>query len=537
MCGFLCVFAPSNPIAKQQVMDGLQAIRHRGPDESGHWQAYDGRIHLGHVRLSIIDLQQGQQPLISSDGNLIAVVNGEFYDYQRITQDLIRKGYHFKTHSDSEILLYLYQEYGQQCFEELRGEFAFVLWDNHKKQIFSGRDRFGIKPLFYYQDKANIYFASEMKAFKAMGLKLEWDLDTYYQEKCLFHIPENTVIKQVKELPASHYLSKQFESEKLNIVQYWDMEYLTDDQQKQLNISEQEAIEGFRERFEEAIKLRLHADVPVACYLSGGIDSSAVLGIAQKFSSHPITAFTLSFDEQAYDEAPLARETAKFTDCEYIEVPVTAKELIDNFEDAIYKGEKLIYNCNAIAKYLLSKKVQQHGFKVVLTGEGSDEFLAGYPSFRQDYITHYFDDMLQEQKQEIEAELKKANQVCQGLLVGNNEDKCMDVAQQLLGYKPNWISALSYAGTLSKSIFNQDYLDSIKHKDPIADLLTSFPIKQKLTGRGTLHQSLYLWTRSALPHYLLTMLGDRMEMAHSIEDGCLFLTINSQSMSHSYLNI
>ncbi len=523
MCGFLCVFAPGTPVEKKQLENGLHALSHRGPDEFGHWHTNDGRIHLGHARLSIIDLKQGKQPLISQDGHLVVVVNGEFYDYQRITHDLIGKGYHFKTHSDSEILLYLYQEYGEQCFEYLRGEFAFVLWDDHRKQIFAGRDRFGIKPLFYYQDNTNIYFASEIKAFKAMGLKLQWNHDTFYQENSMLHIPDNTMVKNIKELPAAHYLTKSFESEALNLAQYWDIDYLHEEQQKKITINEQEAIEGFRERLDEAVKLRLQADVPVACYLSGGIDSSAILGIAQKFSKAPITAFTLSFDEQAYDEAPFAKETAQFTQSKYIEIPITARELVDNFEDAVFKGEKLAVNGHFVAKYLLSKKVRQNDLKVVLTGEGSDEFLGGYASFKQDYLTYYLNEMPEEQKQELEAKLKKNDEVNETFWVGKNQDNTLESAKKLLGYKPNWISVFSNMTGFNKQLYRRGYLDFMKNQDPVANLLNSFSIKQKLNGRGILHQSMYLWARSGFPHYMLTMLSDRMEMAHSVEGRLPFL--------------
>ena len=523
MCGFLCIFSPTAPIEKQSVLNGLQTLKHRGPDEIGHWCTSDLSIHLGHMRLSIIDLQQGHQPLSNHDGNIIAVVNGEFYDFERIAEDLTRKGYCFKTHSDSEVLLYLYKEYSEKCFDSLRGEFAFVLWDQHKNQIFAGRDRFGIKPVFYYQDGKNIYLASEIKAFKPLGLSLKWDKTKFYQEQSLFHIADNTLVENIKELPAAHYLVKDLNSEEIQITQYWDMSYFSAEQQSQYAISEQEAVEIFREKFDEAVKLRLKADVPVACYLSGGIDSSAILGTAQRYSNQPLSAFTLTFDDQAYDESIFAKETAKFTGSKYIEVPITAREIVDNFEDAIYKGEKLIFNCNAVSKYLLSKNVQQHGFKVVLTGEGSDEFLAGYASFRQDYLTHYLNKIPLDQKKEIEAELRKANKISQGLLIGNVDNKAMESAQKILGYKPNWMSALTYISSMSKQVFNKEYLHLINHQDPVAELLNSLPIAQQLKGKGQLHQSLYLWTRSAFPHYLLTMLGDRMEMAHSIEGRVPFL--------------
>ncbi|MBM7071453.1 asparagine synthase (glutamine-hydrolyzing) [Shewanella sp. 202IG2-18] len=523
MCGFLCAFAPTNAIDKQSILNGINAIQHRGPDEVGHWGSFDNRIHLGHARLSIIDLNQGHQPLTNQDQSIVAVVNGEFYDYKRIARELILEGYKFKTHSDSEILVHLYQKYGSGCFEHLRGEFAFVLWDKNNNQIFAGRDRFGIKPLFYYQDKKNIYFASEMKAFKPLGLPLSWNKANFLQEKSLFHIADHSLIENIRELPASHYLTKAFDSDKLSIKQYWDIEYLSTKAQKQYDISEAEAVQGFREKFDEAVKFRLNADVPVGCYLSGGIDSSAILGAAQQHYHRPITAFTLSFDDQSYDESVYAKETAKFTGSHYVEVPVTAMDIVDNFEDSVYKGEKLIFNCNAVSKHLLSKHVQQHGFKVVLTGEGSDEFLAGYASFRQDYLAHYMDEMSAAQKQEVEVEFKNANKVSQGLLIGKQNDPAMNTAQRILGYQPNWMSAFTYISAASKQIFNDDYLNFVKDSDPIANLLHSLPVKEKLLGRGILHQSLYLWTRSMLPHYLLTLLGDRMEMAHSIEGRVPFL--------------
>ena len=523
MCGFVCVFSPNSVFEHYKVEQALNKIQHRGPDESSLWSNAEHTVHLGHARLSIIDLKGGSQPLSNASNSIHCVVNGEFYDYKRIRQELIREGYTFKTASDSEILIALYERYGVGCLEYIRGEFSFVLWDERTRKIFAGRDRFGIKPLFYYQDKGAVYFASEVKALAELGLSMAWDKESLWQEVSFFHLPDRSLFKDVHEVPPAHYVIKSFSSTTLSTYPYWDMNYLTTSQQSQNVWDEEEVIEGFREKFEEAIKFRLTADVPVASYLSGGIDSCSVLGTAQKLSSQPITAFTLSFDHTLYDEASYAKEMADHCQSHYHQIPITGDLIADAFEDTLYKGEKLIFNCNAVSKYLLSQRVQEQGFKVVLTGEGADEILAGYAGFRQDFIQHHMHQMSDAERQSISQGLEQANEVSQGVLMSTQSFDSLDVVNRYLGFVPNWMVGFTHMGKMVRQVFTQEFLQYTENREPASQLVEALAVPLAMKGRGRLHQSLYSWTKSMLPHYLLTMLGDRMEMAHSIEGRLPFL--------------
>ncbi|RLV59816.1 asparagine synthase (glutamine-hydrolyzing) [Parashewanella curva] len=520
MCGILATFSLTRSISESQVLTALSALNHRGPDETGIWQEKGTSVFLGHTRLSIIDLKGGHQPMLSEDKSIVAIVNGEFYDYQKITQELQQQGYTFKTHCDSEILINLYLHYGTACLEHLRGEFAFVIWDRQKNRVFAGRDRFGIKPLFYYQDEVNIYFASEIKAFKALGLPLKWDKDTFFSEITMFHTPDATLFEQVKEVKPAHYLLKPLHSYSIDLISYWDFYYPT--QGHNLNISEQEAVEAVTEQFQEAVKLRLMADVPVACYLSGGIDSCSILGMAQHLSKKQITALTLSFDHKDYDEFPYAKEMAEHTNSRFVPIPVTADDIADNFADSVYNSEKAVLNGHGVSKYILSRETQKQGFKVVLTGEGADEFLAGYPSFRQDYLKYHSDELSEDEKAEIEAHLKQSNAVSKGIVMAEDEIS-LPLLQNQLGFTPSWVAAFIHGPSFFRDILKKDYLAHIGKRNPCEDFIEKLNFNSAIKGRSKLNQSLYTWTRTLLPHYLLTNLGDRMEMAHSIEARLPFL--------------
>ncbi|MEM7645831.1 MAG: asparagine synthetase B, partial [Pseudomonadota bacterium] len=277
MCGLLTEIA-RKPIDDQKFAQGLKAIEHRGPDSFNSWKSERGGefIQMGHTRLSIIDLAGGQQPLVSHDETIVATVNGEFYDYKRIRKHLQDRGHHFKTESDSEILIALYEEYSTGMFEWLRGEFAFILHDRRKNLTLAARDRFGIKPLHYHQDKDSLFFCSEIKSLKSYGVDLKPDHDFLmgtFLSPVMMH--QRTAFEGVRHLdPGYYYVYKNGE---LSKYQYWDI----DPSQKQ-KITKEEAVEAYSEKLKEAIRLRLVADVPVASYLSGGIDSSAIFSLATK---------------------------------------------------------------------------------------------------------------------------------------------------------------------------------------------------------------------------------------------------------------
>lgn len=520
MCGIVALFSADGQISESSVQQGINCLKHRGPDGHKVWLSPDRKVALGHTRLSIIDINHGEQPISNHDETLHIVVNGEFYDFERIQADLRRSGYKLKTQSDSEIALHLYNELGTQCLHHLRGEFSFVIWDDRNQLLFAARDRFGIKPLYYSYHQNTLYIASEVKVLLAAGVPARWDHRTFWEIMASVSPPDRTLFKNVYQVPPGHFLIASHSGIRLH--SYWDFNYPQIDADPHQQPADY--VEQLRYTLEEAVKLRLRADVPVGCYLSGGLDSSTVLGIAAQQSAQPVQAFTLAFDHEAYDEESLAHETVAHTGANLQIIPIRQTDLAEHFSDSIWYCEMLCINGNTTAKYLLSKATRNAGYKVVLTGEGSDEIFGGYAHFRQDMLLYH---QPEQDEQEIAAllkELKLKNQVSQGLLLAEGHGSpALNSVQRLLGFVPSWMQALAEVHARSASLYSTEFLASVSHKDVYRIFLNQIDIQGKLANREPLHQSLYLWSKTVLPNYLLRMLGDGVEMANSIEGRLPFL--------------
>ncbi|MBL8182582.1 MAG: asparagine synthetase B, partial [Blastocatellia bacterium] len=267
MCGIVAIINKTHEIAEESLRDAVNALIPRGPDEQSSWFSANRRVALGHARLSIIDLTTGIQPIASEDGKLQIIHNGEFYDFERITSELESRGHKFRTKSDSEIALHLYKNLGVGCLEHLRGEFAFVIWDEDSQTLFAARDRFGIKPLFYVETADGLRIASEAKALFASGVEAAWDRESVFQNLFFSFDQDRTLFKNVRQLPPGHCLIAR--KGVVTIKRYWDVEYPFADGCHP-HISETECIESVRNLLDESIRLRMRADVPVGCYLSGG---------------------------------------------------------------------------------------------------------------------------------------------------------------------------------------------------------------------------------------------------------------------------
>ena len=371
---------------RDNVDRALDSIRHRGPDGTGTWYSSGDGWMLGHTRLSIIGLDNGRQPISNSADNVHIVVNGEFYGYQSIRDELRSEGFVFSTDSDSEIALHLYLSQGVTGLQKLRGEFAVVIADQRNNAMLAVRGRFGIKPLFYTVHNGNVLFASEVKALLELGVPARWDNQSVFQEAFLVRPQERTLFKDIHTVPPGHYAVAQ--DGNVRIYPYWDLEFPTAQTLGKDSRSDQEVTDGFRNVFNDAIRERLIADVEVASYLSGGIDSCAVLGLAQQQMDRPIRAFTLAFEDALYDESKIAREQAEFVGASYHEVPISSQDIVDNYADAVWHAETVFMNGHGVAKFLLSQAVRDAGIKVVFTGEGADEMLGGYPPFRRDVVLY-----------------------------------------------------------------------------------------------------------------------------------------------------
>ncbi len=520
MCGIVAVYSRREPISPATLERATKSLYHRGPDGQRQWISRDNRVGLGHARLSIIDLATGDQPIASEDGRTHIVANGEFYQYEAIQRELEARGHRLRTRSDSEIALHLYEEVGPQCLHRLRGEFAFIIWDEKEQSLFAARDRFGIKPLFYAWHNNTLYIASEVKALFAAGVPARWDEESVYQSFTFGGHQTRTLYDGVHMVPPGHYL---IATEKhVQITRYWDFNYpaASDCAPKR---SDADYAAEFRHELEEAVRIRLRADVPVGVYLSGGLDSCAVLGLAARHHPDPIRAFTLTFEDVAYDEGPMAREMAALAGAEFNPIPINQNHLAENFADAILQSEKFCVNAHGVAKFLLSKAVRDAGYKVVITGEGSDEILGGYAHFRRDMLLYNREGQDTAEIEQLLTWLNENNTVSRGLLLPDGEVGNLDAVRRILGYVPSWFETFSSRAVKMQPLLADDFGCRFKHRESYVQLLSDIDVPGQLTGRDALNQSLYLWGKSVLANYILTMLGDRMEMAHSIEGRVPFL--------------
>ncbi|KAI0386919.1 asparagine synthase [Hypomontagnella monticulosa] len=530
-------------IAKQ-LQAAVDLINHRGPDESGVWVSDDGSVGLGHCRLSINDLSpSGSQPLHSDDEQIHAIVNGEIYDYDRLREICATEhGYTFGGHSDSELVLALYKIYGAPAmFEHLRGEFAFVLYDSREgsKRVIACRDRFGIKPLVWTITGNRLLLGAEAKSFLGMGWQPEWDVNAIADSGWM--MDERTLFRGVKKVLPGHWL--ELTERGLETHRYWDAEYPDKKQIEPRSIDEM--VTGVRERLVEAVRLRLRADVPVGIYLSGGIDSSAVAGIVTELARKEhvkignkqatrVACFSVQFPEESgYNEADIADRTAKWLGVETIKKDVTEETLARDFADAAFHCEHHHFDLNSVAKFTLSELPRENGVKVVLTGEGSDEHFAGYPYFPCEFLR--------------EPDLSRPDEP----LAKDNEKR--DAMQKAASAEMNaiWraIGAETYAGSGDNSILaevnNNTMVNNLLAWHPTIGLfapwvrecyggkldcretvIASYPadVREKMRDQWhPLHTAEYIWNKSQLANILLSCLGDRTEMAHSVEARTPFL--------------
>jgi asparagine synthase (glutamine-hydrolysing) len=325
---------------------------------------------------------------------------------------------------------------------------------------------------------------------------------------------DRTLFAGVRQVPPGHMLiASRFG---VRVERYWDFDYpLTGAEDPVDPTDDHAAIVAFRETLDEAVRLRLHADVPVAVYLSGGLDSCALLGLAARHAPRPLTSFTLGFEHAAYDETEVAREMAAHAGATFTPVRVTAHDLAGAFEDAVCQAETVVRNPNAVAKYLLSRAVRDAGFKVVLTGEGSDEILAGYPSFRRDLV--FAEEREPAARARRIAELGAQNEVSRGLTWPDADTNGLDSVAARLGFAPTFLEAFSTTAARLAGLLSTPYSARFTTRDAYAAFIDSLDVEGQLRGRHPVNQAMYVWSKGVLPNVILAILGDRMEMGHSIE--------------------
>ena len=514
MCGLISIYSPDMPISRQDLERGVESLHHRGPDHASTWLSSDGSVGLGHTRLSIIDLATGEQPMSDQDGQVFAVVNGELYDFERIRGELEAKGHRFKTRSDSEIALHLYKEYGTRCVEFMRGEFAVVIWDSRRKILFAARDRFGIKPLFYARRGNAIYLASEAKALLAAGVPSKWDIGSV--ETMGYYTRYRSIFNGIESIPPGQFMV--VGDGEPHFHTYWDFDYPQAGQADDSR-DEQEVIEEVRESLLEATRLRLRADVPVGVYLSGGIDSCTIMGMVAHLRGEGIDTFTLSFKDQDFDEAEAAKEMAFLNGANHHRVPINPGDLAENFAEALYHFETPVFNSSGVAKFVLSKKVREAGYKVVITGEGSDEIFGGYLPFRLDMLLN---EGAGDDPAAFAERLK--NTISDDPLskkFGQSLDNLGDLSflDRAFGIQPTWAKSMMGMGRKVMQMMHAD----LDFHSPFIAMAREQSVTRQLKGRNALNSSMYGWSKSFMHGYILSVMSDRAEMGHSIEGRLPFL--------------
>ncbi|MBV9215232.1 MAG: asparagine synthase (glutamine-hydrolyzing), partial [Acidobacteria bacterium] len=357
-------------VSESQLIAMRDILHHRGPDDAGMFVS--GKIGLGHRRLSIVDVAHGAQPM--KFGAFTLIYNGEVYNHAECRPDLIERGHKFETHSDTETILHLYAEYGRGCVEHLRGMFAFAIWDSGKRELLIARDRFGVKPLYYVHDAdGSLFFASEIKALLEAGaIRPEINFNALPDQFANHGTSgDETLYKGIKRLRPGHTMV--WRDGKVDIREYWDLGF----EPKHDARGDAEYIDDWREMFRRAVELRLMADVPLGMFLSGGIDSSAIAAMMSKMVDEPIKTFSVGFKEREANEFEFARLVAEKFGTDHHEITITPEQFFDALPNLVWHEDEPIGFIASVPLYFVSKLAQEH-VKVVLTGEGSDETLAGY---------------------------------------------------------------------------------------------------------------------------------------------------------------
>ncbi|ASY65456.1 Asparagine synthetase [glutamine-hydrolyzing] (plasmid) [Sinorhizobium sojae CCBAU 05684] len=517
MCGFSGYFG-SNRDGKALLERMTAAIAHRGPDEQGVFAT--PQAGLGHVRLSIVGLGDGQQPMSDPSGELTIAFNGEIFNYVELRDELKARGRRLRTSSDTEVILHLYDEMGEECVSLLNGDFAFAIWDSRRRRMMLARDRMGVRPLFYTTQGSTLYFASEVKALlEVPGVTAEIDPIALDQIFTLWApIAPRTPFRNILELEPAHLMIA--DERGVTTRAYWRLQF-ADRSETPAYTDERGAAEDLRALLADATRIRMRADVPVGAYLSGGLDSSIVSALAAGMTPQRLRTFSVTFESAEHDESAFQLEMAAALGTAHSAVACSAGDIARVFPEVIRFTERPIIRTAPAPLFQLSGLVQEAGLKVVMTGEGADEVFAGYDIFKEARVRRFCG---RQQGSRIRPHLfRKLYPYLPGLkqqspeylaaFFGAGDEPLND---PLFSHRPR------FKGTAAtKLFFSAELRAELEDYDATEELIGRLP---KDFGRWhPLHQAQYLESRFLLPGYILSSQGDRMAMAHGIEGRFPFL--------------
>ncbi len=524
MCGITGILnlATDEPPREATLRQMLAMIRHRGPDEFGIY--LDPQVGLGSARLSIVDLNGGQQPICNEDSTLWIVFNGEIFNHLELRPDLESRGHRFSTHTDTEVLLHLYEEYGPSCLSRLNGQFAFAIWDSKHHTLFLARDRLGVRPLFYTVINHTLLFGSEIKAILA-DPRVTPSLDpTTLEQIFTFWSPlsPRTAFKGITELPPGHYLLTQ--AGEISIKQYWALEFPHDGSESALR-QKPPAPDSYLDELEslliDAVNIRLRADVPVGAYLSGGLDSSLISSIIRNTTNTRLDTFSIAFDDPHYDESAFQRQMARFLNTDHQVVQASYADIGAVFPDVIWHTELPIMRTSPAPMFLLSQQVRKSGYKVVLTGEGADEFLGGYDIFKEAKVRRFVHNRPDSKRRPLLfkrlypdiTELGLNNPAfLAAFFQGDDTGTDSPFFSHAIRWRNNRRTCLFFSDELRAQLTG-----AMNGLSGISGPPLGFP------RWSSLAQAQFLETSIFMSQYLLSSQGDRVAMAHSIEGRFPFL--------------
>jgi len=512
MCGICGIynFNSKEKIKESDLRKMAKVIKHRGPDDEGFYTHKN--IGLAHRRLSVIDLSQfARQPMTNEDNTIWITYNGEIYNYLELREKLIRKGHKMKSESDTEVILHLYEEFGENLLEKLNGMFAFVLWDKNKNRIFAARDRLGVKPFYYFCDKEKFIFSSEIKAILSYGIKAEPNfvaINDYLAFQ--FCLDEKTFFKGINKLQPGHYLV--IENSQLRIKKYWDIDYIIDNEH-----SENYFTEKLTNLIENSVKLRTRSDVPIGAYLSGGIDTTIVTCFASKFinSKHnSIKTFTGFFPfGKRYDETRYAKIVSDFANTQYFQVSPTAEDFVTILPKLIYLMDEPAAGPGIFPQYFVSK-LSSENVKVVLGGQGGDEIWGGYARYLIAYTEHCFKKVLFNSREEDKylRILKSAISHAEILREYAPTLKYFYAKDVFSPMDYRYFKLISRISNLEK-VFNKDFIQEINKKSSIIKRFRN--IFNNSNSTSYFNRMSYFDIKTVLP--ALLQVEDRTSMAVSLE--------------------
>jgi asparagine synthase (glutamine-hydrolysing) len=519
MCGIAGILnlghgpAPS----REELEPMIHALHHRGPDGYGFF--LDGPVGLAHARLSIIDLEGGDQPIRNEDGSVQVMFNGEIFNFLELRKQLQKQGHRFYTRSDTEVIVHLYEQYGDDFVHHLIGQFAIALWDACRQRLLLVRDRAGIRPLYYTLVQGRLYFASELKSLFSQSV-IPRELDPVaLGEVFTFWCPlePHSMFRDVQALPPGHRIS--VERGKLQIERYWDWTFPPE--QIRNDRSVEDWAEELRELMIDAVRLRLRSDVPVGAYLSGGLDSSVITSLIHNFTDTSLRTFSIGFEDEEFDESSFQKELVKYLDTDHTHVTCSRNDIGRIFPKVIWHTESTILRTAPAPLMLLSRHVRESGYKVVLTGEGADEVFGGYDIFKEAKIRRFChqapDSSLRPQILNRLYPYLKYSPASGGAFGKQFFQQGMEyIDEPFFAHVPRWTTTRR-----SWKFFSRELKEAVSGKVDFESIRSLLP--PDIENWRPLNRDQYVENHTLLSGYLLNSQGDRMAMANSIEGRFPFL--------------